>query len=150
MIRQSRGAGLLLLIVLPMASQAWAQPSPGPDQPVLIEYYYKAVWGHQQEFIDLFRKNHLPLLLKEKEKGRLLDIVIMAPRYHATEDGRWDYRVTLTFKNAAAALGEGAITETEIRKLFPDKAAYDKEEQRRFEILEAHWDVPVVMTPLRP
>ena len=29
------------------------------------------------------------------------------------------------------------------KKLFPDQEAYKKEEERRFEILEAHWDVPL-------
>jgi len=27
--------------------------------------------------------------------------------------------------------------------LFPDQEKYQKEEQRRFEILIAHWDLPV-------
>jgi hypothetical protein len=27
--------------------------------------------------------------------------------------------------------------------MFPDQESYKKEEQRRFEILEAHWDLPV-------
>jgi hypothetical protein len=27
--------------------------------------------------------------------------------------------------------------------LFPDKETYEHEEQQRFEILEAHWDLPV-------
>jgi hypothetical protein len=27
--------------------------------------------------------------------------------------------------------------------LYPDRARFDKEEQRRFEILDAHWDVPL-------
>jgi len=25
-------------------------------------------------------------------------------RYHTTEDGRWDYRVTIVFKNATVAM----------------------------------------------
>ena len=28
-------------------------------------------------------------------------------------------------------------------RLYPDQAAFKKEEQRRFEILDAHWDVPL-------
>jgi len=28
-------------------------------------------------------------------------------------------------------------------RLYPDQAKFQKEEQRRFEILEAHWDVPL-------
>jgi len=27
--------------------------------------------------------------------------------------------------------------------MFPDQETYKKEEQRRFEILEAHWDLPL-------
>ena len=30
-----------------------------------------------------------------------------------------------------------------IRKMYPDRAKFDREEQRRFEILSAHWDVPL-------
>jgi hypothetical protein len=35
-----------------------------------------------------------------------------------------------------------------IRQLRPDQAAYKREEQRRFEILLGHWDLPVTdITP---
>ena len=30
-----------------------------------------------------------------------------------------------------------------VRKLYPDQTKFAKEEQRRFEILDAHWDVPL-------
>jgi hypothetical protein len=30
-----------------------------------------------------------------------------------------------------------------VRRLYPDQAKFQKEEQRRFEILDAHWDVPL-------
>ncbi len=29
------------------------------------------------------------------------------------------------------------------RQLFPDQDTFQREEQRRFEILLAHWDVPI-------
>jgi nitric oxide reductase activation protein len=65
------------------------------------------------------------------------------PRYHSTEEGRWDYRVTIVFKDVVAAhdaTGEEGI----IKQLYPDQDTFRKEEQRRFEILVAHWDVPIV------
>ena len=37
------------------------------------------------------------------ELGRILKVSMTAPRYHTTEDGRWDYRVTIVFKTAAIA-----------------------------------------------
>jgi hypothetical protein len=111
-------------------------------QPYAVEYYYKTKWGHADEFLALFKKNHLPVLRKEMELGRILRVSMTAPRYHATEDGRWDYRVTIVFKNAAIAndnFDSAALT----RQLYPDQDTFRKEEQRRFEILEAHWDFPV-------
>src|SRR6266850_636788 len=112
------------------------------DQPYVIEYYYKAKWGHADEFLTLFKKNHYPVLKKEMELGRMLKVTMAAPRYHATEDGRWDFRVTIVYKNAAIAndnFDSGAL----IKQLFPDQDIYKREEQRRFEILESHSDVPI-------
>jgi hypothetical protein len=112
------------------------------DQPYVIEYYYKAKWGYAGEFLTLFKKNHYPVLKKEMELGRMLKVTMAAPRYHATEDGRWDYRVTIVFKNAAVA-NDNFDSSTIIKQLYPDQEGYQKEEQRRFEILEAHWDLPI-------
>jgi hypothetical protein len=114
----------------------------GADKPFVVEYYYKTKWGHADEFIALFRKNHYPVLKKEMELGRILEVHGTQPRLHATEDGRWDYRITIVFKNAAIA--NDSFDSTVITKqLYPDQETYKKEEQRRFEILEAHWDLPI-------
>src|SRR5215510_9024930 len=78
-----------------------AAPDDAKDKPYVIEYYYKTKWGHADEFIALFKKNHYPVLKKEIEGGRILKVFADAPRYHSTEDGRWDYRTTIIFKNAA-------------------------------------------------
>ena len=115
--------------------------------PYIVEYYYKARWGHQEEFLRLFRKNHLPVLKREIETGRILEVSAAAPRFHATEDGRWDYRVTIAFRDATAAVAP-PLGEEEMRALFPDKELFEREEQRRFEILDAHWDVPLVPVSL--
>ncbi len=114
----------------------------GKDQPFAIEYYYKAKWGHAEEFLALFKKNHYPVLKKEIELGRMLKVSMTVPRYHTTEDGRWDYRVTIVFKNAAIA-NDNFDSSALIKQLYPDQETYKKEEQRRFEILEAHWDLPI-------
>lgn len=117
------------------------------DEPFVADYYYKAKWGYADEFISLFKKNHFPVLKKQMESGRILSVTAAKPRYHATEDGRWDYRVTIVFKNATVAndsSGEEAI----IKRLFPDQETYKREELRRFEILLGHWDVPVVSVDL--
>lgn len=113
------------------------------DRPYVVEYYYKCRWGHAEEFLRLFMKNHYPVLAKQIETGRLRAVRIQQPTLHWTEADRWDYRVTLEFANVVAAhdkTHEPAV----IRALYPDQQRFAAEEQRRFELLVAHWDVPVV------
>lgn len=128
-------------VVIAAAATGYAQ-SRETARPFVVEYYYKVKWGHFDEFLRLFKKNHYPVLLKEKELGRILKVDAVKPVYHATEDGRWDFRVTITWKDAATANDDfdpAQITGS----LYPDKARFDQEEQRRFELLDAHWDLPV-------
>ena len=133
---------LLVLVLIVLAIPAFAHAQSSSGQPFVVEYYYKTKWGHADEFLKLFKKNHYPLLKKEVEMGRMLKVWMDLPRYHTTEDGRWDYRVTIVFKNAAVA--NETIDEDPIKKqLWPDQETYQREEQRRFEILDAHWDLPV-------
>ncbi len=137
---------LLSLLVFVSARTVLAQGAPpqaAPDQPYAMEYYYKVQWGHQQEFLQLFLKNHYPLLRKIVESGRMLSVKIETPANHMTEDARWDYRVTIRFKNSALATSANPDEERLIRELWPDQETYKREEQRRFEILLAHWDLPV-------
>ncbi len=129
----------LLLVLLPL----FPAPQRSGEVVYTVEYYYKAKWGHQEEFLQLFKKNHYPLLLKEKELGRILDVSAVRPRYHATEDGRWDFRVTIVWKNAGIA-NDTFDPAPLLQQLYPDQETFRREEQRRFQILEAHWDVPVV------
>ena len=135
-------AVLLLLFASSLFAQG-APPQGSANAPYVMEYYYKAQWGHQQEFLNLFLKNHYPLLLKRVESGDMLSVKIETPANHMTEDSRWDYRVTITFKNSTIATTANPAEEETKKRLFPDQATYEREEQRRFEILLAHWDIPV-------
>jgi hypothetical protein len=142
-------AVLLAGVASPMFAQG-APPQGGADSPYIMEYYYKVQWGHQQEFLQLFLKNHYPLLQKMVESGRLLSVKIETPSNHMTEDARWDYRVTLRYKNSTLATTANPDEERLIKQLWPDQATYAREEQRRFEILLAHWDLPLTdITPVK-
>lgn len=145
-----RWAGIVVLVMMVMLGVAHYRANAAQStsttetngQPFVIEYYYKAKWGHADEFLALFKKNHYPVLKKEMELGRMLKVSMTAPRYHATEDGRWDFRVTIVFKNAAIA-NDNFDSAALLKQLYPDQETYKKEEQRRFEILDAHWDLPI-------
>ena len=141
----------LLLSVCAVSLFAQGAPPQGAAyQPYTMEYYYKVQWGHQQEFLQLFLKNHYPLLLKNVETGRAVSVKIEQPANHGTEDGRWDYRVTIRFKNSTLATTANPDEDRTIKQLWPDQEKYKREEQRRFEILLAHWDLPVEDVDLGP
>ncbi len=117
------------------------------DKPYTVEYYYKTAWGYADEFMRLYKKNHYPVLKKQMEMGRILNITMVKPRFHATEEGRWDWRVTIVWKNIQVT-DDGFREESLVRQLFSDQEAFKKEEQRRFEILLGHWDVPIINVDL--
>jgi hypothetical protein len=138
---------LLSVCARPLLAQG-APPQATADQPYTVEYYYKVQWGRQQEFLQLFLKNHYPLLKKVVESGRMISVKIETPANHMPEDARWDYRVTIRFKNSSFATTANPDEERFIKQLWPDQETYKREEQRRFEILLAHWDLPVTdITP---
>jgi hypothetical protein len=141
---------LSFCLVAPPALAQGSPPQNAANQPYTMEYYYKVQWGHQQEFLNLFLKNHYPLLRKEVEGDRILSVKIETPANHMTEDSRWDYRVTLVFKNSTVATSTNPDEPALIKQLWPDQATFTREEQRRFEILLAHWDLPVTdVTPAK-
>jgi nitric oxide reductase activation protein len=89
-------------------------------------------------------------LRKIVESGRMTSVKIEQPAYHTTEDGRWDYRVTIRFKNSTLATTANPEEDRLIKELWHDQETYKREEQRRFEILVSHWDLPVTdITPAR-
>jgi hypothetical protein len=136
---------LLAAMVLAFGVVSHARPqseSSAADKTFTVEYYYRAKWGYANEFLTLFKKNHYPLLKKELELGRIVKVAAATPIYHMPEDGRWDYRVTIVYKNASIA-HDNFDSAALLKQMFPDQDSYKKEEQRRFEILEAHWDLPV-------
>ncbi|WCT10670.1 hypothetical protein [Mucilaginibacter jinjuensis] len=130
----------LIVIASITSLSAFAQTAPASG--FTIENYYKVKWGHADEFIALWKKNHYPLLKKLLEHGDILSIKAETPIIHSSEDSRWDFKITLVFKNEHLAF-DYSIVDPYKKQLFPDQEAYQKAEQYRFELLLAHWDVPV-------
>ena len=107
-----------------------------------IENYYKVKWGYAEEFIHLWKVNHYPLLKKAIDKGDLISVEAEKPKLHSGEDTRFDFKVTLVFKNEKLAFDPN-LTEPYKKQLYPDLDKLKKDEQHRFELLIAHWDVMI-------
>ncbi len=75
-----------------------------------------------------------------EKAGLYLSVKTFVPENHG--DGRADW--TFAVELVSPAKRPASPTEEEIvTKLYPDRAKLQKEEQRRFELLVAHWDVPL-------
>jgi hypothetical protein len=107
-----------------------------------IENYYKAKWGYADEFINLWKVNHYPLLKKAIDKGDIISVEAEKPKLHSGEDTRFDFKVTIVFKNEKLAFDPNLTKQYE-KQLYPDLEKLKKDEQHRFELLIAHWDVMI-------
>lgn len=108
---------------------------------VEVLYFYRTKWGAHDEFVELFLKNHWPILREQIATGRHLAVEMSTPRFHGDGRADWDILVSITYRDWAA-IEEHSDAEI-ARRLYPDQQAFKREEQRRFELLEAHWDVPL-------
>ena len=132
--------GLVLFIFTTNFSVA--QITKQSDESFIIENYYKVKWGYADEFIKLWKMNHYPLLKKAVEKGDIISVNAEKPKLHSGEDTRWDFKVTIVFKNAKLAF-DADLTTPYKKQLYADLDKLAKDEQHRFELLLAHWDVMI-------
>jgi len=137
-----------IAIALSIAISFNANSQNKKDESFIIENYYKVKWGYADEFIDLWKKNHYPLLKKAQEKGDIISVAAEKPKLHSGEDTRWDFKVTITFKNAQLAFDPDLTTPYK-KQLYPDTDKLTKDEQHRFELLLAHWDVMIEKIELK-
>jgi len=85
------------------------------DRPV--EVVYRTKWGHHDEFLELFTRNHLPVLHEQVKSGRMLDVRVQVPRFHG--DGRADWDVPLD------SLGLSGVS-TDPREAVPPYSAHER------------------------
>ena len=140
------GLAAWVLLAAGGAGEVAAMQAPAAQSPALAErtvwYFYKVRWGHQEEFVELFKKNHLPVLKAQQQAGRMSAVRTFTPTYHGDGRADWTFAVVVTFPSAAA-MNSQSNEDAIVKRLYPDQATFKKEEQRRFEILDAHWDVPL-------
>ncbi|WP_158750406.1 hypothetical protein [Acidobacterium sp. S8] len=123
------------ILSLPIAAQT------SHSKPETVEWVYRVRYGFEDEWLQIFRKYQLAILERQKQLGYVLDYTVWTPSLHTSEESRWDYRVVITRASHDAPLGQ---SEAEVGKqLFPDQAAFKRDENRRWELTANHWDLPI-------
>ena len=106
---------VILTTAVPSSGKA-QQAEAATSIPATIEGYYRIKWGAFDEFMALYRKNHMPILEEAKERGIITDLRIDVPFTHMAGGVRWDLRVTITYRSADAAL----VTDPDFWTLFDE------------------------------
>jgi hypothetical protein len=71
--------------------------------------------------------------------GLITKYEVFKPGLHTSEDQRWDLRVIIYYKSYNSHEQGRDVS----KQLFPDQATLKKEEDRRWELTEVHWDLPI-------
>ena len=118
-------------------------------EPVTTEHYYRIKWGSAGEFKRLYKLNHAPILAELQKQGFVTTIRTDEPFTHMAGNQRWDLRVTITYRDASAAVVVGGAfdkaSDAVKARLYPDQKKLEAEEAKRFSLIEEHWDV--IVTP---
>jgi hypothetical protein len=133
---------LAMLAITPSAQgrqSAATSANAANDKPYLVEWVYRVKWGSADEFWQLFKKYQIATLNREKELGYVTSYTVYRPGLHTSEDSRWEYRIVITYKNISSSQ-HGSEVE---KQLFPDQQAMKRGENRRWELTEAHYDLPI-------
>lgn len=139
MRRKVTGLAVMLALVLTSSSTFAQAPTSSTAAPQTTWYFYTVKWGYQDEFLDLFQRNHYPILKAQLDAGVFTSLRTVVPQYHGDGRADWTFAVELVRAANPPAFDSAAA----IAKLYPDRAKFRLEEQRRFELLVAHWDVPL-------
>ncbi len=116
-----------------------AQAAVAADRPYQVEWVYYVKYGHQGEWWKIFQKYQVAILDRTKQLGFVTDYHIDKPGLHTSEDAHWDYRIIIDYPNYEASRHEGEVQ----HQIFPDTVAFDKAENRRWELTVNHWDLPI-------
>src|SRR6187200_1817619 len=121
--------GIVVVIgLLGIGARAQAPPQQAAGEPKTVWFFYTVKWGSQDEFLDLFQRNHYPILKEMEKAGLYLSVRTFVPENHGDGRSDWTFAVELV---RPAQRPEKPTEEEIIAKLYPDRAKLQREEQRR-------------------
>ena len=77
--RVMSGLGAVILLGS-LSIGAQAPPKQGAGEPKTTWYFYTVKWGFQDEFLDLFQRNHYPLLKAREKAGQYSSVKTFCSR----------------------------------------------------------------------
>jgi hypothetical protein len=125
--------------VQPASAQDAPSKPAAVEAPPIVEWVYATQWGYFDDWYAIFKKYQIAILDEEVKEGLVTKYIVQKGGGHVGESERWDLRVLVYYKDAAARTKARGIAQ----KLFHDQEAFRKEEQQRWRLTVVHWDRPL-------
>ena len=97
-------------------------------------------FGYQDEFWQIFQKYQIATLNKEKELGGVLKYEVFRPGLHPAKIVRLP---GLSHRHLLQGRGLSSQGKQSGEAAVSNQATMKREEQRRWELTEVHWDLPI-------
>ena len=128
----------VLAVVAPLA-KGQANNGAGEGKNVVSVSYYKLPPGRQDEWLELYKKYHLPIMKYEKEHGQVISETIYTRAAHHVSPS-WDIAIVIVAPPPGKRPKPEKTRGELIRSLFPDLDDYVKGERSRWALTLEHWD----------
>src|SRR5262245_6391303 len=91
------------LLLTALVGRAQAPAKQAASEPKTTWYFYTVKWGFQDEFLDLFQRNHYPVLKALEKAGRYTSVRTFVPEFHGDGRADWTFAVELVVPPSAPA-----------------------------------------------
>lgn len=82
-------------VLASMTLGAQAPPKQAGGESKVTWYFYTVKWGLQDEFLDLFQRNHYPVLKAREKAGMFTAVRTYVPEFHGDGRADWTFAVEL-------------------------------------------------------
>src|SRR5689334_12952125 len=117
-MRRLSSAILAIVLCVGAGLAAQAPAKQADSEPKTTWYFYTVKWGFQDEFLDLFQRNHYPILKEMEKAGLYLSVRTFVPENHGDGRSDWTFAVELV---RPAQRPDKPTEEEIIAKLYPDR-----------------------------
>ena len=121
------------------SANAQANNGAGLGKNVVSVSYYRFPPGRQDEWLELYKKYHYPIMKWQKEHGQVIsETVYKRAEHHLTP--AWDIAIVIVAPPPEKKPKAEKTRSELIRSLFPDLDDYVKGERARWALTLEHWD----------
>ena len=93
-----RRFALIVVLAVMLGStggRAQAPAKQAAGEPKTTWFFYTVKWGGQDEFLDLFQRNHYPILKAMQKAGQYVSVRTFVPENHGDGRADWTFAVEL-------------------------------------------------------